>query len=359
MKKYLFIKYTLVLIFGILFGNISLQNLNKEYFYLLFIILIFLYFLSFNKYIFKIKTRNIKIIFGFLGYSLIFCIGFIISARQEFFSEKSKILNDRKIKAYIGLITDKKFSKNFCQIELDVKKILRDSAWIMAEGKVLVFVPKQQKINLLDIGEILLIGGNPETPKSSFNIWDFDYKNFLYNKGIFYVHYTVESSIMTLGKRALNPILKLALDTRQWADETLKANIPSKLEYEVASSIILGIRNSLDEDIKSTYQKAGVIHVLAVSGMHVLFLFTFLQFILSPFSKSKTGKNITFIIIIFLLWLFALISGFSPSVIRATVMFSFYIIGTVFYNKKIEVFNTIAVSAFFMLLINPYHLYDL
>ena len=110
-------------------------------------------------------------------------------------------------------------------------------------------------------------------------------------------------------------------------------------------------------EVKQAYATAGAMHVLAVSGLHVGIIFLILNTLLSIFDTSKKGRVVKAIILLIGLWSYALITGLSPSVLRAATMFSFVIMGTVL-NRKSSIYNTLAASAFFLLLINPKLLFE-
>ncbi len=98
-------------------------------------------------------------------------------------------------------------------------------------------------------------------------------------------------------------------------------------------------------------------HILAVSGMHVGIIYILLNTILI-FSKNKYGKVIKVIIIVISLWLYAFITGLTPSVCRAALMFSFIAIGSI-YSKQNNTYNSIFSSAFILLIINPFNFFSI
>ena len=116
-------------------------------------------------------------------------------------------------------------------------------------------------------------------------------------------------------------------------------------------------KDELDFEVKQAYATAGAMHVLAVSGLHVGIIFLILNTLLAILDTSKKGRIVKAIILLISLWSYAMITGLSPSVLRAATMFSFVIIGTVL-NRKSSIYNTLAASAFFILIINPNLLFE-
>lgn len=108
---------------------------------------------------------------------------------------------------------------------------------------------------------------------------------------------------------------------------------------------------------KKLFTKTGVIHVLAVSGLHVGIIYLFLSWILK-LKRNQVNAAWKIILLIFILFLYAMITGFSPSVSRAVLMFSFMRIGELF-GKKVHTLNALAFSAFIILIYNPTELFQL
>ena len=101
------------------------------------------------------------------------------------------------------------------------------------------------------------------------------------------------------------------------------------------------------------YSSSGAMHVLAVSGLHVGIIYLLLNSLFLFFEKFKYGKYLKAVFLILSLWAYALLTGLSPSVLRAATMFSFIIIGSAL-KRQTNIYNTLAASAFVLLLYNPY-----
>jgi competence protein ComEC len=105
------------------------------------------------------------------------------------------------------------------------------------------------------------------------------------------------------------------------------------------------------------YAKAGAIHILAISGLHIGILLLILQFIMKPLLYFRYGKFVRLLMILCLLWSFAIIAGLSPSVVRAVTMFSLFAIVRGL-KRTSNSLNTLAVSAFILLLFRPGFCFD-
>lgn len=134
--------------------------------------------------------------------------------------------------------------------------------------------------------------------------------------------------------------------------QKIKANMSDTVAAAVASTLILGYKADLSSDILQWYSKTGTIHVLSVSGAHVAIVFIFISFAFNFLNGSRRGQWLKAILIIVLIWAYAMLTGYSPAVCRAALMLTFAILGTTGYRYNNAV-NLLAVSAFLLLLYDP------
>ena len=136
---------------------------------------------------------------------------------------------------------------------------------------------------------------------------------------------------------------------RYWQQNGMKDQ-----RFAVASAVLLGERQWLSPDTKKQFADAGIIHILAISGLHVGILFMLLRFILSPLRRRKW---LYILLITGFLWLYAALTGFPASVVRAVLMFS--LLQTAMeMQRKIDGFYALLLTAFFMLLVRPGWIFD-
>ncbi len=128
-------------------------------------------------------------------------------------------------------------------------------------------------------------------------------------------------------------------------------------ESSIAKALLIGYKVDLDKDLLQAYSDAGVVHIIAISGLHIGIIYAILLWLFSILPFTKKSKPLRLFLILSGLWLFVLLTGASPSAVRAAIMFSFIIIGNAF-NRTGSVYNSIAASAFLLLCYNPYFLWD-
>ncbi|MGZ3822861.1 MAG: ComEC/Rec2 family competence protein, partial [Mucilaginibacter sp.] len=227
---------------------------------------------------------------------------------------------------------------------------------IDASGNLLITV-KDSTANHLYYGDELLIPANFSLIEPPFNPAEFNYKQYLANQNIHYQSFLYAHQFYVLNKNAGNPIVAYSLRLRQRLIDKFKSNMRSPEAIAVASTLILGYKADLSNDVLQAYSQTGTVHVLSVSGAHVAILFILLSFSLSFLDKIRYGKTIKALLIIVFIWSYALLTGFSPAVCRAAVMISMVIIGKT-YSRHINTLNIMAISAFFLLLYNPLYITD-
>lgn len=137
----------------------------------------------------------------------------------------------------------------------------------------------------------------------------------------------------------------------------LNTHIPGAREAGLAEALLIGYKDDLDKQLIQSYSNTGVIHVIAISGLHLGIIYLLLASICKPLANKKSMKVLRPVFIITGLWIFSILSGASPSVLRSAVMFSCLAIGDSL-TKQTSIYNSLAASAFLLLCYNPYWLWD-
>jgi len=149
----------------------------------------------------------------------------------------------------------------------------------------------------------------------------------------------------------------IASNIRKKIITNLKAKGLNGDELTVVKALLLGERTEITQDLRQSYAAAGAIHILAISGLHIGIIMLILSYILKPLEYLKNGKYLKLILVVSSLWFYAILAGLSPSIIRATTMFTALSFG-LFLNRKTELINILALSAVILLLINPFYVFD-
>ncbi len=239
--------------------------------------------------------------------------------------------------------------------QLNVEIIKADSS-VLEQKKAIIYTRKSKTIENLKAGNQLFCETTLHRIKNRGNPFEFDYAGYMSHQAYFYNAFINDNDIQVLKDSKKSPIY-LAENFRNRLLQILKTHIHSNEAVQVISALSLGYRKELSSEIKSRFAATGAMHVLAVSGLHVGMIYLFLSLLFSFFKRRKTGRWIYVFLIAGILWCYALITGFSPSVQRATVMFSFILIGNSL-KRPTSIYNSLAASAFLLLLFKPDLLFE-
>lgn len=247
------------------------------------------------------------------------------------------------------------FKNGYLRFTANVEETIDKGKPSASAGTLMIIV--KSKANNLHYGDELLIPATYQPISPPFNPAEFDYKKNLANQNIYYQAFLVPNQFTVLATARGNPVIGYSLRLRQHLIDKLKRNMHDTSAIAVASTLILGYKTDLSNDILQAYSKTGTIHVLSVSGAHVAIIYLLLAFALGFLNRYRYGKLLKAAIIIMLIWYYVLLTGFSPAVCRAAVMISMVVAGKTF-NRYINTLNILAVSAFALLIYNPLFIVD-
>ncbi len=219
-----------------------------------------------------------------------------------------------------------------------------------------VYFEKSDSLLLVRPGDYLLFFTRPEIPVNTGNPDEFDYVQYLRSRGIYYRANVQSGKWLWLSEKRKRP-LTLPMCIKQNLLTRINDTPGTREQKAVLAAITLGTRDYLDPELKSAYANAGAIHVMAVSGLHVGMIWMFLGWITAVFGHRKTSRVLRFIIITGILWMYALMTGLSPSVTRSCLMFTMVSLGRLI-NRNSGTFNTVLVAAFLQLWLKPSLFFD-
>ncbi|AWH84953.1 hypothetical protein HYN59_07360 [Flavobacterium album] len=224
-----------------------------------------------------------------------------------------------------------------------------------ATGKLLVTVPKDSLGRLLHAGDAFIIADELQPIPAAMNPGQFDYAAYMAKQGVFH-QVRLKDNFVKAGQidsfdayvGQLRETLIHSFDIHNYSAET----------RNVINALLLGQRQDMDQETSDNYTNAGVLHILAISGLHFSMLFLILTTLFKPLNRlRRKGELLQLIVILALLWGFAFITGLSASVVRSVVMFSFIMIGQ-YHTRNANIYNSIAVSMLVLLLAKPMFLFD-
>lgn len=234
--------------------------------------------------------------------------------------------------------------------DLRIEAVNVYGSWQNFDVKVAATIMKDSLAGELKAGQTIEFSSRIDSLGAPKNPFGFDYSQYLQLNG-------VQGSIFlnpgdwVIEKETVRGLSCHALNTRRKLVQLLEDSGLSGNELGLASTLVLGYKNNIDAEVKQAYMNAGAMHVLAVSGMHVGIVCAVLNVVMMLFGGRKCYR-IKRVLIVLLLWTYAFITGLSPSVLRATVMFSVFEIGRLI-DRESSTYNSLAVSAMILLCHNP------
>lgn len=205
-------------------------------------------------------------------------------------------------------------------------------------------------------GEVIFIKGYYYLPPFSYPDSSFDYRSWLLNS-----HYSAVVKILPqhiLKIKEAGNFEKWILKFRKTLGSYFSESSYSEVSINLAKALLLGQKSGLDANTKENFSNSGIIHILAVSGLHVGLIYGGLSYLLNLISFLRKLKVVKALILISILWVYAALTGFSPSVCRASFMLT---IATIALNLNLYTlpFNALFSTALVMLIINPFEINNL
>lgn len=238
-----------------------------------------------------------------------------------------------------------------------IKYIIRGNIRIPATGKLLVYLSRDSAVRSLQYGDHLLIPSVLSPVSYSGNPGAFDYRQYCDNRQIYAQTFVHSGRWRRLPGKENNAFMNLVLQCRKYCLCIIQRCIGGR-EAGMAAALLIGYRYDLDREMLQEYTNTGIVHIIAISGMHLALIYGGLLWMLGWCPNRILPKSIKGAFIIFILWMFTFVTGGAASVLRATVMFTFITAGKFMLRRYTNTYNTLAASAFLLLCYEPRLLTD-
>jgi competence protein ComEC len=329
--------------FGVIVGN-SILSIEILFSSFGISILAFLVYLNFNDFLKKWSFLiGLASLFFFLGYLTIYLFCSNSFQLDEF--EKSA---NFKMKVIEFQPKKDGWSKGIGEITIlnDVKKNKRSER--------IVFYCQSNSV--FDVNDYLLVQSDLIPIQNKGNPGEFNMELFWKTKGIRKMCFIDDNSFKLLDRLERTFFQEIIYSLQTSFNEMLESHLEGE-NLAVAKAIILGDKSMLDSETKNSFSATGAMHVLAVSGLHIGLILQILMEVAKFFSRFISRKRAVLSILI-LLWIYSILTGFSPSVIRSIFMFTILVLAQ-FFGKEQNNINSLFFSAFVLLLFQPMFLFDI
>ncbi|MDB5062408.1 MAG: hypothetical protein JWP67_2251 [Mucilaginibacter sp.] len=346
-----------VLILPFLAGITGGINLGTNAFWITALLIVLsIVFIALNLIYTRFGIYKVRWLGGSLIYLILFLLGWRVTCQHNELNQGDHF--SKRPAQYLTIVinSEPKLKGDLVRFTADVKQTINNGKTQEVSGSVLISI-KDELAKKLFYGEELLIPAKYTSIDPPFNPGEFNYKSYLANHNIHYQSFLFPKQYVIIKTGQGNPVIAYAVQLRQNLVKKLKANMKDTMAIAVASTLILGYKADLSNDILQAYSKTGTIYILSVSGGHVAIIYLLLSWALSFLNGHKHGRLFKAILIIALIWAYSLLTGFSPAVCRAAVMLSLIITGKT-YSRYINTLNILAVSASALLLYDPFLITD-
>ena len=253
--------------------------------------------------------------------------------------------------------SEKRLYKGTVQ-EIPVEKKRSMQYKVRINGRdVLLYLSKDAMSGSVDMGDSLLVYTQINRPVNRNDSSGFDYARYLLHHKVSGMAYVAPgcwkklegASELSLKQKTLNVRRRIVDEYRTWglSDEQLA----------ILAALTIGHKADLNEELREKYSVAGISHVLALSGLHIGIVWMLMGFLLKPLERNGLGRWLKWGISTTMLWCIAFVAGLEASVVRAVIMCMLMELGRVSGGKALSL-NTLGIAGFFMLLYNPFYLFD-
>ena len=239
------------------------------------------------------------------------------------------------------------------------EKTIRYEAEVEGGSRVLLYLQKDS-VSMPVMGDVLMV---QTQVRRGGQLGDFDYGMYLRRQGIAGSCWANRRNWQVIGHEEDRSLLTIAKRCQYRLHEQYRQMGIEGKELGILSALTLGYRENLDKDVQRSFSVSGAMHVLAVSGLHTGIVWGIVVWLLTlggwfkPLWEEKWKRWLLNIIAIVLIWMYAFVTGLSPSVMRSALMLSFWALSGLL-EKQISRWNPLFAAAVIILIINPLALWS-
>lgn len=331
---------------------------NHSIYYFITLTTTFLLFISYGFYLFY--TKYIISSTQFLSIAIFIAILSLGYFRSYSIDEKNRVdyyenYIDNASYLYGDILNTKSFSQTQTKATVKINKMLIDSQWINTNGKVLLYLNLPVD-SFNRKSHSILFRNSIQSPNEIKFPYEFDYAKYLANLQIYHIGYINDYDFKIIERKS--NILEKFLIFRNKLIKLIYENIQDNTSANLISAMLLGYKDVMDADIIKDFQHAGGVHILSISGLHVAIIYGAIYLLFSLIIPLKYKNKITIPLALITLWLYTLMVGAMPSVVRSAIMLTLLQISPVI-NRNVNKYNSLAAAALIILIFNPLQLYSL
>ncbi|GAB4093829.1 ComEC/Rec2 family competence protein [Flaviaesturariibacter terrae] len=285
---------------------------------------------------------------------MLIAIGALACYRADVRNDAAWVGHGGRGNAFIAEIRGEVVAKaNSWKAEAKLRYCFRNGRWEEVHGGAVLYFRKDGSPAPRPGDRIQATAALQEI-RNSGNPGSFDYQRWSLFQGI--THQAYLQQYQLLPGRAVQPLQTLLGTTRGWVLRCLRRYLPDSKAQGLAEALLIGYKNDLDKELNNTYARTGVVHIIAISGMHLALVYVLLLGVTIPLSAPRR-RLLRLVVVLGGLWAFSLLAGGGPSVLRSALMFSLLAIGGLI-GRKGDALNSLLLAALLLLVIDPFWLWD-
>ncbi len=311
------------------------------------------FFIAYSFFLFldiRRKRAYYKWLLPLLAYGILVLSGITFSLLKDVKRDSQHLLFQGEVEGYLAEVREMDEPKaRSTANRVRLLAVRKDSSFIPAKGEILIY---HAGIDTLSPGDVYWIPGQPSLIAGPENPHEFDYSRFMARKQIYHRHF-IREGMVKVGQRTTWDLATKVVFFRHALEGTIDSYVPQPQSKQIAKALLLGQKGTLEHEVSEAYTTAGAMHVLAVSGLHVGIIYGFFLLFWKPQQLTAYKRIPLLIIVIGVIWSYALITGMSPSVLRAATMFTLMGLAQM-QARNPSIFNPLALSAMILVLYDPF-----
>jgi competence protein ComEC len=244
---------------------------------------------------------------------------------------------------------------NYQELQVNSNLFMVDGKNYKVSGHVLLRIHGLE--NIIKTGDVVKTVVLLKEPALPGNFGEFNYRDYLARQRIFLTGSIPLNQIETIKHNNEINLISIIYNTKSQIIRQIEKIYTTNPGKMLVKAIITGERTGITQELKGIFQDAGVMHILAISGLHVGIFTVILLFLFNLIPEKILKKKFKYFIIIGIMLGYAAMTGFRPSVSRAAIMFAIVLIGR-YFNRPYHIYNSLYLSAMIILLCQPLYLYD-
>ncbi len=259
-------------------------------------------------------------------------------------------IGDGPVLVYGTVVGHPETADNRAHVVVQLTRVERDDVAVASRARLRLTVMDAPP---LSYGDKIQVRTELRRPMPATNPGAFDYRSYLHRQGITLTAFVAHARHLSVaGRQPPNPFMYAGGVVRRWIQTGLSAALPPEAA-RVAGAVVMGDRRALSPDVEEQFRRAGVSHLLAVSGLHVGFLAAFGFALLQALRVPESWRTVA---VLGLVWLYVLATGARAPAVRAGIMTTAATVAA--SSGRRDTPNALAAAALALLVHNPLLLFD-